>query len=62
MDIRLDHSKHDITSLTYATTPEQIAKTKANSLAAFWEHGVAVTDTGCDILDLRPGEEDLLVR
>ena len=23
---------------------------------AYWEHVVAVTETGCDILDLRPGE------
>jgi len=24
--------------------------------AAYWEHVVAVTETGCEILDLRPGE------
>ena len=35
------------------------AVTKDNSLAAFWEHVVAVTDTGCEILDLRPGEHQL---
>lgn len=31
-------------------------KTKDNSLAAFWEHVVAVTKDGCEVLDLRPGE------
>lgn len=35
------------------------ARTQDNSLAAFWEHVVAVTDTGCEVLDLRPGEHDL---
>lgn len=32
-------------------------KTKDNSLAAFWEHVVAVTKDGCEVLDLRPGYE-----
>lgn len=31
-------------------------KTKDNSLAVFWEHVVAVTKDGCEVLDLRPGE------
>lgn len=31
-------------------------QTKDHSLAAFWEHVVAVTKDGCEILDLRPGE------
>ena len=26
------------------------------SLGAFWEHVVAVTKDGCEVLDLRPGE------
>lgn len=30
--------------------------TKDNSYACYWEHAVAVTDTGCEILDLREGE------
>lgn len=30
--------------------------TKDNSYACYWEHAVAVTDTGCEILDLRAGE------
>lgn len=32
------------------------AKTKDNSLACFWEHVIAVTRDGCEVLDLRPGE------
>ncbi len=31
-------------------------RTKDNSLGAFWEHVVAVTKGGCEVLDLRPGE------
>ena len=31
--------------------------TADNSLAAYWEHVVAVTDTGCEVLDLRDGED-----
>lgn len=31
-------------------------RTKDDSLALFWEHVVAVTKEGCDILDLRSGE------
>lgn len=37
------------------------AVTKDHSLAGYWEHVVAVTDTGCEVLDLRPGESDLPV-
>ena len=32
-------------------------KSKDNSFALFWEHVVAVTHDGCDVLDLRPGEK-----
>lgn len=32
------------------------AVTKDNAYACYWEHAVAVTDTGCDILDLRSSE------
>ena len=28
-----------------------------DSYACYWEHAVAVTDTGCEILDLRAGEK-----
>ena len=31
-------------------------KTKDDSLSLFWEHVVAVTRDGCEVLDLRPGE------
>ena len=31
--------------------------TKDDSYACYWEHAVAVTDTGCEILDLRAGEK-----
>jgi methionyl aminopeptidase len=31
--------------------------TADNSLTAYWEHVVAVTDTGCEVLDLRDGED-----
>lgn len=31
--------------------------TKDHSLSAQWEHTVLVTDTGCEVLTLRPGEE-----
>ena len=31
--------------------------TADNSLAVYWEHVVAVTDTGCEVLDLRDGED-----
>ena len=34
------------------------AVNKDNSLAAYWEHVVAVTKTGCEILDLRVGESE----
>lgn len=30
--------------------------TKDNAYACYWEHAVAVTDAGCEILDLRSGE------
>jgi methionyl aminopeptidase len=30
--------------------------TKDHAYACYWEHAVAVTDTGCEILDLRAGE------
>ena len=30
--------------------------TQDGSLACYWEHAVAVTETGCEILDLRAGE------
>lgn len=33
------------------------AVTADNSLAVYWEHIVAVTDTGCEVLDLRDGED-----
>ena len=33
------------------------AVTADNSLAVYWEHVVAVTDTGCEVLDLREGED-----
>jgi methionyl aminopeptidase len=33
------------------------AATADNSLAAYWEHVVAVTDHGCEVLDLREGED-----
>ena len=33
-------------------------RTKDDSLALYWEHVVAVTKEGCDILDLRPGESN----
>lgn len=31
--------------------------TKDNAYACYWEHAVAVTDTGCEILDLRKDEK-----
>lgn len=31
--------------------------TKDDSYACYWEHAVAVTENGCEILDLRAGEE-----
>ena len=31
-------------------------KTKDGALACFWEHVIAVTKDGCEVLDLRPGE------
>nr|VFJ46177.1 MAG: methionine aminopeptidase, type I [Candidatus Kentron sp. FW]VFJ51584.1 MAG: methionine aminopeptidase, type I [Candidatus Kentron sp. FW] len=31
--------------------------TKDRSLSAQWEHTILVTETGCDVLTLRPGEE-----
>jgi methionyl aminopeptidase len=33
------------------------AVTVDDSLAVYWEHVVAVTDTGCEVLDLRDGED-----
>jgi methionyl aminopeptidase len=33
------------------------AVTVDNSLAVYWEHVVAVTDRGCEVLDLREGED-----
>jgi hypothetical protein len=33
------------------------AVTADKSLAVYWEHVVAVTDTGCEVLDLRDGED-----
>jgi hypothetical protein len=33
------------------------AVTADNSLAVYWEHVVAVTDTGCEVLDPREGED-----
>jgi methionyl aminopeptidase len=33
------------------------AVTADNSLAVYWEHVVAVTSDGCDVLDLREGED-----
>lgn len=33
------------------------AQTADKSLAVYWEHVVAVTDNGCEILDLREGED-----
>ncbi|MGH8591338.1 MAG: M24 family metallopeptidase, partial [Gammaproteobacteria bacterium] len=30
--------------------------TKDRSLSAQWEHTVLVTDTGCEVLTLQPGE------
>jgi methionyl aminopeptidase len=32
-------------------------RTKDNTLGLFWEHVVAVTKDGCEVLDLRPGEK-----
>jgi methionyl aminopeptidase len=31
--------------------------TKDGALACYWEHAVAVTDAGCEILDLRADED-----
>ncbi len=36
------------------------AVTRDNALSAMWEHVVAVTDNGYDVLDLRPGESSFL--
>jgi len=33
------------------------AVTVDKSLAVYWEHVVAVTDTGCEVLDLREDED-----
>ncbi|MFI1628995.1 M24 family metallopeptidase [Streptomyces noursei] len=33
------------------------AVTADSSLAVYWEHVVAVTDSGCEVLDLREGED-----
>ncbi|RLU79713.1 type I methionyl aminopeptidase [Streptomyces griseocarneus] len=37
--------------------PTRSAVTADASPAVYWEHVVAVTDTGCDVLDLRDGED-----
>jgi methionyl aminopeptidase len=34
--------------------------TKDRSLSAQWEHTLLVTDTGCEVLTLREGEESVL--
>lgn len=41
---------------TILPTPLRSVKTKDNSLSLYWEHVVAVTHDGCEVLDLRPGE------
>jgi methionyl aminopeptidase len=33
------------------------AVTRDNAYTCYWEHAIAVTDTGCEILDLRAGED-----
>ncbi|WP_432778791.1 hypothetical protein QZL74_09685 [Burkholderia gladioli pv. alliicola] len=33
------------------------AQTADKSLAVYWEHVVAVTESGCEVLDLRDGED-----
>lgn len=38
-------------------TPTRPAVTADGSLAVYWEHVVAVTDNGCEVLDLRKGED-----
>jgi methionyl aminopeptidase len=40
---------NDVTSLV----------TTEGTPACYWEHIVAVTDTGCEVLDLRQGEDPL---
>lgn len=37
--------------------PTHSAQTEDKSLAVYWEHVVAVTDDGCEVLDLRTGED-----
>jgi methionyl aminopeptidase len=39
------------------TNSTRTAVTADNSLAAYWEHVVAVTEDGCEVLDLREGED-----
>ncbi len=41
---------------TRMTNNTRSAVTADNSLAVYWEHVVAVTGTGCEVLDLREGE------
>ena len=36
--------------------------TRDRSLSAQWEHTVVVTETGCEVLTLRPGEAEALAR
>lgn len=38
-------------------TPTRPAVTADGSLSVYWEHVVVVTDSGCDVLDLREGED-----
>jgi hypothetical protein len=38
------------------------AVTADNSLAVYWEHVVAVTDTGCEVFDLREGKDVNVLR
>lgn len=33
--------------------------TRDNTLACYWEHAIAVTETGCEILDLRAEEKEI---
>jgi hypothetical protein len=36
---------------------EFVSKGAPKSLAVYWEHVVAVTDTGCELLELRDGKD-----
>jgi methionyl aminopeptidase len=42
---------------TRLTNNTRSAVTADDSLAVYWEHIVAVTDTGCEVLDLRDRED-----